>query len=77
MSYGTETAQSIAATVAARMQAVGVSEAQLSAKTGIARSTLYTYFTGLRAFPVDKLAAVAAVLGTTVSDLAAAAEEAA
>lgn len=77
MSYGTETAQSITATVAARMKAVGVSEAQLSAKTGIPRSTLHTYFSGMRAFPIDKLAVVANVLGTTVADLAASAEDAA
>lgn len=60
--------QRVALNVAEAMRAGGWSEKALAEKTGIPRVTLRRRLAGA-AFNVAELAAIAAVLGTTVADL--------
>ena len=64
----------IAAEVSRRMEAAGLSQREVAAKTGIALTTLNRRLTGTSPFSITELAGVASLLDTTVSHLANAAE---
>ncbi|WP_243061199.1 helix-turn-helix transcriptional regulator [Nocardioides sp. SR21] len=62
--------------VQAAIEAAGQTQLGVAEESGIPRTTLIRRLRGLSAFTVAELEAIAAVLGTTVSNLLAAAEQA-
>jgi transcriptional regulator with XRE-family HTH domain len=69
--------QRLAATVAARLEAAGITQRAAADATQIPLTTLNRRLSGATPFNYGELAAVALLLGTTPSELAAAAEAAA
>lgn len=69
-------AAAIAAEVSRRIDAAGLSRRDVASRTGIALTTLTRRLTGTSPFSITELAAIAALLDTTVSGLANAAERA-
>jgi transcriptional regulator with XRE-family HTH domain len=77
MEHPTPTSAAIAAEVTRLIDASGLSRRDVANRTGIALTTLTRRLTGTSPFSITELAAVASLLGTTVSSLAEAAERAA
>lgn len=68
------TSQGIARVISQRLEAADISQRSVSADTGIALTTLSRRLAGKSPFGIDELEAIAALLGTTISDLVAEAE---
>lgn len=75
MEHPEQTSREIAAVVAQRMDAAGISRRDLAAQAGIPLTTLLRRLNGSSPFVVTELLAVASVLGTSVKTLVAQAEE--
>lgn len=62
--------RALSETVARRLAAAGISQRSAAERTGIALTTLSRRLTGTSPFLATELAAIACLLGTTVSDMA-------
>jgi transcriptional regulator with XRE-family HTH domain len=77
MATNTDTSRSIARAVSTALSAAGIAQRDAAERTGIPISTLSRRLTGNSPFTVTELDLLANVLGCTVTELVAAAQDAA